>query len=380
MKIVFITLAFAFTEGMTYQDNLLANQLIADGSKVTIISDCYKYYNGALVKTPEEDRTLPNGMRLVRLKYRSILSEFISNKIRSVKGLFDILKSENPDLIFHHGLQSFELLTVVKYKKKNPKVKVYLDCHGDFNNSANSFLSKYILHKLYYRTILKIALPHVEKVFFVGYECYKFAKILYGVPDKLMEFYPLGGVVFDETVRQEKRERIRKKLDLKSDDILIVHSGKMDVLKRTEEVLEAFLQVPDEKLKLILIGSINDDIKTKIEHLILSDKRISFLGWKNSNELMEYLCAGDLYLQPGSQSATMQNALCCGSAVAVYPYESHKYLLNDSAFYVESKDDIVKFLKEISNSSDILEEKRLKAKKIVYEVLDYRVLASRLYK
>jgi glycosyltransferase involved in cell wall biosynthesis len=380
MKIVSVGLASAFSEGFTYQENLLCDQWMSDGNEVTIISDCNKYEGGVIVKTPEEDRILSNGARLIRLKYRNILGDSISGKVRAVKGLYDILDKEKPDVIVHHGLQSYELLTIVRYKKNYPRVKLYLDSHADFNNSATNFLSKYVLHKMYYNFIINKALPYVHKVLCVGYESFAFLRQLYGVPDDIMEFYPLGGIIFEESVRQEKRDRIRKELMLKEDDVLLVHSGKMDKLKRTEDLLKAFIQVPDDRLKLILIGSMEEDVKKNTDKLIVSDKRIKFLGWKNGDELLEYLCACDLYAQPGSQSATLQNALCCGSAAMLYTHESYKYLLKNSVFYIKTIEDIKSVLEEISKNRESLENKRAQTNKIAREILDYKKLAARVYR
>ena len=233
---------------------------------------------------------------------------------------------------------------------------------------------------MYYNYIINKALPYVDKVLCVSYECYDFLKQLYNVPDEIMELYPLGGILFEESVRQEKRGRIRKELMLKEDDILIVHSGKMDKLKRTEDLLKAFIQVPDDRLKLILIGSMEADVKKNTDKLIVSDKRIKFLGWKSGDELMEYLCACDLYAQPGSQSATMQNALCCGSAAMLYSHKNYKHLLNDSVFFINTIEDIKNVLEEISKNRESLENKRAQTNKIAREILDYKKLAARVYR
>ena len=167
---------------------------------------------------------------------------------------------------------------------------------------------------------------------------------------------------------------------MKDDDILIMHSGKMDKLKRTEELIDAFLQVPSCKLKLVLIGCLHAEIEQNVLAMISTEKRISFLGWKKGEELLEYLCACDLYAQPGGQSATLQNALCCGSAATVYPHQSYKFLLKDSVFYVESVDDMKRNFEDIINNRKVLEYKRNQANIIAHEVLDYKILASRLYK
>ncbi|MEG2199383.1 MAG: hypothetical protein RRY25_03750, partial [Anaerovorax sp.] len=83
---------------------------------------------------------------------------------------------------------------------------------------------------------------------------------------------------------------------------------------------------------------------------------------------------------PGSQSATMQNALCCGSAAALFPHESHQFLLGDSVFYIKDIQDMKNLFKTIAQNPRVIEEKRKLTDKIAREKLDYRVLAARLYK
>lgn len=379
MKILHICLASSFTEGMSYQDNLLTEQNAKDGHDVTIISDCHKYTNGKMIYTPPEDIMLSNGVHLIRLEYKKIINDFISGKIRCVPQLYNIIVEENPDIILFHGVAGWELLTVAKYKKRHPHTRLFLDSHEDFNNSGTNLLSRIIQYKLFNKYLVKKVLPYVEKILCVAYECYDFLKQLYGVPEEKLEFYPLGGVIFDNQIREQKRDRIRKELAIEDDDILLIHSGKMDRLKRTESLLKAFTSLQNNRLKLILIGSMEEESKGDLEKIIISDNRIRFLGWRNANELMDFLCAGDLYVQPGSQSATMQNALCCGCAVAIYPHKSHKFLLKDNAFYISTAEDMIDIFNKILKDRNILKEMQKKDFSIAKEVLDYRNLAKRLY-
>lgn len=380
MRVLFITFGENFTEGMTYQDNLLAKQIRADGHEVAIVAGCYKFVNGTLTKTGEEDKLLNNGIRLIRKGYKNIMGEFVSRKVRAVEGLYEIIESQRPDIIFQSNLCSYEVLTTSKYKENNPAVKFYVNCHDDRHNSARNVLSREVLHKMFYRHLIQKALPQIDKVFYITHETGEFLKVMYNIPDHMIEFFPLGGVVFEEKTRLQKRNKTRHELGLEEEDILIVHTGKMNKDKRTEEVLEAFTGVLSDRLRLILIGSLHEDIRAKVERLVASDNRIRFLGWKSSDELFNYLCASDLYMQPGSQSATMQNAVCCRSAVALYPYSSHKALLGDSAFYIESRQDIEALLRYVVRNPDTLEKKRRELYKIASDVLDYRVLAARLYR
>lgn len=379
MKIMHIGLSSAFTENMTYQDNLLSDQNRIDGHEVLYVSDCHKYKNGKLVETEYEEKILENGIRLIRLPYHKILNKFISGKIRKADKLEKIIKEYKPDVILYHGVCGYELKTVAKYKKENTEVKLYVDSHEDFHNSGTNFVSRQFLHKGFNRKVVQNALPYIDKILCVSYECYEFLNKMYKVPENMMELYPLGGTVFPEKIRQKKRMRRRAELGLKNNDILLVHSGKMDKYKRTADILKALKEVNSNNIQLAIIGALADDVNEEITQLIKKDSRVKFLGWKNSDELLEYLCASDLYIQPGGQSATMQNAACCGSALALYPYESHKVLMEETCFYINTIEDMVQLFKKITEQPNILDMKRLESYTLVQNKLDYKILAKRLY-
>lgn len=381
MKILHCCLSCFYIDDYNYQENVLPSINKMDGHEVKIIASTETFIENSKLGYIQSGKYFTkDGIEVTRIPYKSYLPQFIMKKVRHYDNVYNLIDEFSPDVILFHGVPAYELITIARYKKNHPKVKFFVDSHEDFNNSATNFLSKHILHKIFYKYIIKKTLPYIDKVLCVGYECFEFLRQLYDIPDEKMEYYPLGGIIFDDSVGQEKRNRKREELKLKEDDILIVHSGKIDKLKQTEKILKALIQVPNNKLKMIVIGSLADDVKENIESSISKDDRISFLGWKNGDELMEYLCASDLYVQPGGQSATMQNALCCGSAAALYPHQSHKYLLNDSVFYIETIDDIINVFKDISENREVLENKRIQSNEIAHEMLDYKVLASRLYK
>lgn len=378
MNILHVSLASAVTEYMLYQENLLSEQNKLDGHKVTVISDCHKFLNGKMVDTMPEDRIMENGVRLIRLKYMSILTKQISSKVKKTIGLEDILQRLQPDVILFHGLSSVELVTVAKYIKKHPNVKLYVDNHADFYNSAHGFMSREILHKLFYKWLIQKSLSQVEKVFYISLESKEFLK-LYKIPEDKMEFFPLGGKIIDGDEYRIIRNEKRNELNISKDKMLFVHTGKLDELKRTKDLLEAFQRIKSKQFTLVIIGVIHDDIKETILSFINRDDRIQFLGWKNSDELIDYLCAADMYLQPGSQSATMQNAISCGCPVMLYPYKSHEPYLIENGFYVKTVEDMVNVFKTIDINPKILKVMSKASYDIAYGLLDYRKLADRLY-
>ena len=170
MKIMHICLASAFTESTGYQDPLLVKYNAMAGNQVTVVSDCRMYVDGKCVDTKEEDRLLKCGARLVRYKYDKVINKIISGKVRKVRRLSYLLEAEKPDVILFHGLSGWELKNVARYVKKHPNVTLYADNHADYHNSASNFISRYLLHRIFYRSIIRRSLPYIEKIFFITEE------------------------------------------------------------------------------------------------------------------------------------------------------------------------------------------------------------------
>ncbi|TNH80233.1 glycosyltransferase family 4 protein [Aeromonas sobria] len=379
MKVLHICLASHYTEGMTYQDNQLADQNASDGHEVVVVSDCFRYKGHSLEEIESEDVILSSGVRLVRMKYDNIVNAFMSSKIRKVSKLEGFLYDFKPDVILFHGVAGYEMLTISRYKQDNPLVKLYIDSHEDYHNSGTVWLSLFFQYKVFNRWIVRKIRKNVDKFLYLSYESRDFCQEIYGLKNDELEFYPLGGNIIDSDVKHRFRAEIRQQLDLSNDDILIVHSGKFAREKKTQELLESFISVRNEKLKLILIGSIPPEMQPVLYPLIESDHRVHFLGWMNSDELVKYLCAADLYVQPGTQSATMQNAICCGTPVALYPYESHVPYVVNNGIFIKNKADYVGMLSGLAEGQFDLGAMSAASYVIAYDLLDYRKLAERLY-
>jgi hypothetical protein len=97
MRILHICLASAYTEGLTYQDNIIPDCNKLDGHDVLVVSNCEKFVDGQIVPCDPEDRILHNGVRLVRLRFRTIVNHYISSKLRNTPELFTLMKSFKPD-------------------------------------------------------------------------------------------------------------------------------------------------------------------------------------------------------------------------------------------------------------------------------------------
>lgn len=381
MKIAHIGLASYFTERMSYQDNQLSDQNARDGHEVLVVSNAAKYVDGKVVETGYEDRCLENGVRLVRLPFRKILNRSLSDKLRVVDGLYELLEGFAPDVILSHNLAYWSVLDVIRYKKNHPEVKLYADTHTSVYNSGRNWVSLNIQHRILYRFLTQRALPHLEKYFYVGAIEREFSKENYGVPLERMEYFPLGGNPPEENEYLEKRAKRREELELAEDELLLLHSGKLDALKRTAELLKAFSAVPELKAKLAIIGSVPESEKQTLLPLMEENPRVIYLGWKLAPELLEYLCASDLYCQPGSVSATLQNAVCCGCPVMTYPHLPYTEDLDfGNLLWVKTQEDMETVFRDLAAKRTNLETLREGSRRCAGELLDYKSLAARLYR
>lgn len=381
MRIAHVGVAGPFTENMSYQDNILSHQNALDGHEVLYISNEYFFKNGELVKGGFCDYVLPDGVRLIRLPYVFVGNHFVSDKFRKVKGLYRLLVDFAPDVILSHDLGYWSVLDVISYKKAHPEVKLYADTHADYYTSGTNWLSLHVLHRIFYRHLVQKALPYLEKYLCISDECRRFNIENYGVPESLTEFYPLGGMIPSPEEYDMARQRRREELGLVPDELLLVHAGKLEPAKKTDSLLRAFAAVPELKAKLAVIGSIPVETQSQLRAQMDSDSRVIYLGWKNSDDLMEYLCAADLYCQPGKVSAIMQNAVCAGCPILLYPHSGYvKDYDYGNMLWVRDETEITAVLQEIACGKVDLPALQRNSQRCARELLDYRALAARLYR
>ena len=168
---------------------------------------------------------------------------------------------------------------------------------------------------------------------------------------------------------------------MQPDELLLVHAGKLEPQKKTDALLRAFAAVPELKAKLAVIGSIPEETKASLLAQMDADPRVMYLGWKSGVELLDYLCAADLYCQPGKVSAIMQNAVCCRCPVLLYPHPGYvKDYDYGNLLWVKTEADMAEALRRIAAGETDLAALEQGSQRCARELLDYRALAARLYR
>lgn len=382
MKIAHLCLSSFYIDGYSYQENELVAQHVADGHEVTVIASTESFAGHHRTAFVEPGDYLgKDGARVIRLPYRRWLPHAVMRKIRMHPGLYRILDELAPDVILFHGSGGWELLTVARYKKANPHLRLYVDSHTDAFNSAQNAISMHVLHRGIYRRILKHALPQVEKILCVNIDAMDFARTVYEIPGELLEFFPLGGTVLEDAQYGPRRRSARDALGISEGDVLFVQSGKMDGRKMILESLRSFSAVANAKSRMVLAGEFGDDVAKEAASLIAADPRIAFLGWKSTEQLRDILCAADVYVKPWGQTATTQMSLCCRCAVILHDAPGHRPYVDGNGWLVEGEGRLRDAIAACVNvSQDEVKEMSERSTRIANRLLDYRNLAARLYR
>lgn len=313
MKILHCCLANFYIDGYGYQENILPKQHKKDGHEVEILASTETFLDHVTLGYVEAGSYVSeSGIPVTRLQYSNLLPHFIMKKLRIYKGVSSVLDRFAPDIIFVHDCQFLDIRHIVKYAKSKPGVKIFVDCHTDFLNSARNWLSKNILHKIIYRYCAKMIEPYTTKFYGVLPVRCDFLHDVYKIPREKIELLELGAE--DDKIqiemRDEIRERICTELNLGIKDFIVITGGKLDKQKRTEELLDAIAMIKSDRIKLVIFGSMTDDVLNAVEKK-MDNPRVRYIGWINSDKIYDYLLSADLAIFPGLHSVLWEQAVAC---------------------------------------------------------------------
>lgn len=377
LRVAHLCLSNFYIDGVLYQENELVRAHLAAGHDVVVVASTENFDDRQQLTYVEPGRYIgTDGAKVIRLPYRRWLPPRVARKVRSYVGGDAVLDEIEPDVIVFHGLAAWELLVVSRYKRKHPDVVVNVDSHEDFNNSARHVPGR-LLHRFFYGPIVRRARNITVPALCISLETMDFVREMYGLEPDEVEFLPLGGNVLTDAEYEAQQRVARADAGFADDEIVLVQSGKFYSGKRLLHTLRAFSAVQDRRLRLVIAGTIPATDEANLQPLIDADDRISFIGWQPADDLRRLLVAADVYLQPGTQSVTMQASLCARCAVIIADVPSHKPFMRGNGWFANDEETIVAALREITEHPDRLKIMSNISATVADELLDYRKLAER---
>ena len=271
MKIVHLCLGNFLIDGFAYQENMLLKYHKAAGYDVEAIASLFTFdkngkpadYQGPLHYKNEYD------IPVVRLPYKK--PETIYRILRRYRGLRDALEQARPDVLFIHEFQFLDIDVVVRYLKKNPQVRVFVDNHSDAFNSAQNLLSKYILNGMLWRRCAKKIEPFAKRFYGVLPARVDFLTSMYGVDKEKCALLCMG--VDDEAAERalspEIRAARREAYGASDGDFVVVTGGKIDHNKpQVLNLMRAVRELSDDRMRLAVFGSVTPELREEFDSLL----------------------------------------------------------------------------------------------------------------
>ena len=381
IKIVHLVLNGPVTDGFDYQDNNLTKYQKRDGFLVTIITSQWVWgQDGKLKRFEKKDYFNNDGVRVIRLPI--IGKQNFYKKMKRFKGVYTTIEECNPNILFIHGLSCIDIFTATRYLKKHPEVIAYADNHCDFTNSATNWISKQILHKIIWRCCAHAINPYIRKFYGVLPARVDFLVDMYKLPRNKCELLVLGADddKVEEANKPEIKHSIRKEHGIAPDDFLIVTGGKIDQWKKqTLLLMEAVQNIYNDKLRLIVFGSVEDSLLEHVKEL--SDgRKIQYIGWIPSEETYHYIAAADLAVFPGRHSTLWEETVALGIPMLCkdHPGTHHVDLGGNVRFLKkDSSDEIQEEIENILNNTKVYNRMKSVATEKGMKAFSYREIARK---
>jgi 1,2-diacylglycerol 3-alpha-glucosyltransferase len=314
VKILHCCLAAFYIDNYSYQENILPRMHKLQGHEVAILASTETFIdNTAHGYLKPSSYNTKEGIPITRLPYIKWLPHFIARKFRIYEGVLKVVENFRPDIIFLHDCQFISITEIASYANKNKNVRIYVDGHTDFINSARNWLSRRILHGLIYRWCARKIEPYTTRFYGVLPLRVDFFRTVYEISEKKTELLVLGAddCVVNLAKRDEIRTAIRKTLNLKSSDFVLVTGGKIDQRKKIHILIKAVNELQKEDIKLIVFGSTNQQMKNEID-MLSKALNIRYIGWIPSEKIYDYFLAADLGYFPGTHSVLWEQAIGVG--------------------------------------------------------------------
>lgn len=348
MKIVHLCLCSFFPDGFAYQENMLPKFHKQQGHDVEVIASLVTFDEHGKPTLMDKPSAYINehGIPVTRLDYKAPKKLF--SVLRRYEGFEAALEKAAPDIIFVHGCQFLDVDVVARYAKAHINVKVFVDNHADFTNSATNPLSKYVLHGVIWKHCAKTIEQYAKKMYGVLPCRVDFLKNVYGMPADKCELLVMGAdddaVIAADT--PEIRKEIRVKYNIADDDFLVITGGKIDAWKtQTLLLMQAVKNIENPKVKLIVFGSVTEELMPKVKELADGEK-VQYIGWVKSEESYKYFAVSDLVVFPGRHSVFWEQVAAQGIPMLCKKWDgtTHvdvggnvQFLTQDSVREIESK-------------------------------------------
>jgi glycosyltransferase involved in cell wall biosynthesis len=299
-----------------YNINIFSKYMAKMGHEVVILtSDIDKsprylksFFDCSDIDNKDREFELTNGVKIERLKTHFFYS---GRSIVSLR-IFNRIQSYSPDIIYIHGTDTYVgiLSTLLNQFIKTPLI---FDSSMVEMASTNKF--NWLFRSFYRFFVAPVFRRHQFKVVRTQDDDYVSKHL--GIPLSLAPFISLG-VDTDKFKPSKKPVELLERLNLKTDDFVVVYAGKVDISKGAELLISTLTDKTKFRRNIVflIIGTVNTEVKVKFDNALKeSSNRIITIPTITYSELSDYYQVSDLAIFPRQISLSFFNAQACGLPV-----------------------------------------------------------------
>lgn len=358
-----------------YQINIISKFFVNFGHEVTIITSeldkvpdsLTSFFGRDNIEERDNEYSEKYGVKILRLPVRS----YISNRAFFYSKVFDVIKAEQPDVVFVHGN---DRLLGMQYLLKLKKMvyPLIMDNHMLEMASNNKF------NKLFYRWYRLFITPIIVKngITVIRTQDDPFVNKYLGIPSSLTPWLSVGSdtMLFYPDINTRKRFREENGIDENS--IVVLYAGKIDESKGGKllgELTSKKLSV-NKDIAFVIVGKTTGEYGKEIENVFSnSPYKVLRFPTQRYSDLAKFYQASDIAVFPKQCSLSFYDVQACGLPVV---FEDNNINIdrasNNNAFTFKSDsvDDFRNVLSELINK-DPEEFERIKQNSIDYVRQNY---------
>ncbi len=211
----------------------------------------------AVFKKSEEFYSLPKDVDLLNIN---------KNSLKAKSQILSYLKSEKADLILVHMCSVHSIFSKIDYP--NIFLIVHLDIFYKYQHKTN-----FLKQMIFKRKINKIYNNH--QTITVSNNIRESMLLNFNIDSSKIR--TIHNPFDFSTIRYKSEEEIEIKEDY------LLHIGRFEAIKRHDILIEAFKNISNKNIKLVLLGegALKDKIQTLLNQYDMKD-RIIFLGWQSN--------------------------------------------------------------------------------------------------
>ena len=173
------------------------------------------------------------------------------------------------------------------------------------------------------RLFLKWVYSYVDIAFYVGTNN-KAYFLKHGLKNEQLVFAPHavdnGRFGENATDKEMEAKAWRSKLGIAGSDLVFLFAGKLEPKKNPAILIESFLEIKNEKVKLLLLG--DGILKEQLKAISNNDERILFVEFQNQKLMPVVYRMADVFVLPSkgpgeTWGLAVNEAMACGRAILV---------------------------------------------------------------